>query len=297
MRMVFEIYSLKNATPATVSRAGILYINEADIGWGPMVESWINTRTDPSEKGHLPTLFDKHTQTLIDLVKSMKMETLTPISTMARCTMLCRMLEGLLDSIPVEGRSAERVEQMYLFAAMWAFGGAATADRNADFRTQFSSAFKAAFPQIKFPPKGSLCFDYYVDPASGELLKWAERVPEYNAAAQTGGFASIIVPTADLVRLTYYTTMLVDRGHPVMFCGAAGTGKTTLVRQFLGETVNTRRSTPPAASAAAGLLLSACPFANPTAQAGLGKSALGFDLDELLYRLRRATAPTRDADR
>lgn len=28
MRMVFEINSLKNATPATVSRAGILFINE-----------------------------------------------------------------------------------------------------------------------------------------------------------------------------------------------------------------------------------------------------------------------------
>ena len=31
MRMVFEINSLKNATPATVSRAGILYINEDDM--------------------------------------------------------------------------------------------------------------------------------------------------------------------------------------------------------------------------------------------------------------------------
>ena len=31
MRMVFEIDSLSNATPATVSRAGILYINEDDI--------------------------------------------------------------------------------------------------------------------------------------------------------------------------------------------------------------------------------------------------------------------------
>merc|ERR1711991_791925 len=44
MRMVFEINSLKNATPATVSRAGILYINETDIGWRPFVESWIQKR-------------------------------------------------------------------------------------------------------------------------------------------------------------------------------------------------------------------------------------------------------------
>jgi hypothetical protein len=44
MRMVFEINSLKNATPATVSRAGILYINESDVGWRPFVESWLHNR-------------------------------------------------------------------------------------------------------------------------------------------------------------------------------------------------------------------------------------------------------------
>lgn len=31
MRMIFEIHSLKNATPATVSRAGILFVNEVSL--------------------------------------------------------------------------------------------------------------------------------------------------------------------------------------------------------------------------------------------------------------------------
>ena len=35
MRLLFEISHLKTATPATVSRAGILYINPADLGWNP----------------------------------------------------------------------------------------------------------------------------------------------------------------------------------------------------------------------------------------------------------------------
>lgn len=41
MRMIFEISSLCNATPATVSRAGILYINDTDIGYQPFVDSWL----------------------------------------------------------------------------------------------------------------------------------------------------------------------------------------------------------------------------------------------------------------
>merc|ERR1719331_1606326 len=49
MRMIFEINSLKNATPATVSRAGILYINETDVGWRPYVETWVSKREDPVE--------------------------------------------------------------------------------------------------------------------------------------------------------------------------------------------------------------------------------------------------------
>nr|CAD7441490.1 unnamed protein product [Timema bartmani] len=37
MRLLFEISSLRTATPATVSRAGILYINPQDLGWNPSV--------------------------------------------------------------------------------------------------------------------------------------------------------------------------------------------------------------------------------------------------------------------
>lgn len=37
MRLLFEISNLRTATPATVSRAGILYINSQDLGWNPYV--------------------------------------------------------------------------------------------------------------------------------------------------------------------------------------------------------------------------------------------------------------------
>lgn len=39
MRLIFEIASLRTATPATVSRAGILYINPQDLGWSPYVSN------------------------------------------------------------------------------------------------------------------------------------------------------------------------------------------------------------------------------------------------------------------
>lgn len=39
MWLIFEISHLRSATPATVSRAGILYINSQDLGWNPYVDS------------------------------------------------------------------------------------------------------------------------------------------------------------------------------------------------------------------------------------------------------------------
>jgi dynein heavy chain len=33
MRLIIEVANLRNATPATVSRGGVLFINAGDIGW------------------------------------------------------------------------------------------------------------------------------------------------------------------------------------------------------------------------------------------------------------------------
>ena len=70
MRLVFEIGHLKAATPATVSRAGILYINQADLGWNPFVTSWIDTREVQSEKANLIILFEKYVPTCLETLKS-----------------------------------------------------------------------------------------------------------------------------------------------------------------------------------------------------------------------------------
>jgi len=41
MRLIIEVSHLRNATPATVSRGGVLYVNDSDIGCRPYVDSWL----------------------------------------------------------------------------------------------------------------------------------------------------------------------------------------------------------------------------------------------------------------
>lgn len=47
MGLIFEVENLAVASPATVSRAGMVYLDINDLGWRPFIESWVEKLTDP----------------------------------------------------------------------------------------------------------------------------------------------------------------------------------------------------------------------------------------------------------
>ena len=62
MRMLFEVQDLSVASPATVSRCGMVYMTPEELGWKPYVRSWI-PRIYPDDS----ILLDEHKQQLLDL--------------------------------------------------------------------------------------------------------------------------------------------------------------------------------------------------------------------------------------
>ena len=38
-KLVFEVENLNNASPATVSRCGIVYVSDTDLGWAPLFDT------------------------------------------------------------------------------------------------------------------------------------------------------------------------------------------------------------------------------------------------------------------
>ncbi|XP_016337659.1 dynein heavy chain 11, axonemal [Sinocyclocheilus anshuiensis] len=231
MRLLFEISHLKHATPATVSRAGILYINPQELSWNLYVTSWIDRRERQTERAHLTILFDKYIPRCIEKMRS-SFKTIIPITENSMVQTLCSLLDCLLtpENIPAD-TPREVYETYFVFACVWAFGGATFQDQLHDFRAEFSQWWIKEMKSVKFPVQGSV-FDYYLDPHSRRFLPWTDRMLMFEMDPDTP-VQSMLVPTVETVRLQYFMRMLLETSQPLMLIGGAGTGKSALVRNLL----------------------------------------------------------------
>ncbi|AWP17229.1 putative dynein heavy chain 9 axonemal [Scophthalmus maximus] len=233
MRLVFEISHLRTATPATVSRAGILYINPADLGWNPPVLSWIDKREVQSEKANLALLFDKYLPPCLDVLRS-RFKKIIPIPEQSMVQMLCYLLECLLTPENTPPDCAKELYELYfVFAAVWAFGGAMFQDQLVDYRVEFSKWWVTEFKNIKFPVHGTV-FDYYIDPETHKFEPWSKMVPKFVMNADTP-LQACLVHTTETIRVRYFMDRLLEHRRPVMLVGNAGNGKSVLVGDKLGS--------------------------------------------------------------
>ncbi|XP_048056692.1 dynein axonemal heavy chain 11 isoform X1 [Megalobrama amblycephala] len=227
MRLLFEISHLKAATPATVSRAGILYVNPQDLGWSSYVTSWIDTRQAQSERANLTILFDKYVPYCLEQVRC-NLKTITPIPEMSMVQTLCCLLDCLLTDENTPPDSPRELYELYfVFACVWAFGGALFQDHLIDYRSEFSRWWCKEMRAVKFPSQGSV-FDYYIDPNTKRFTPWSERTPPFELEPDIP-LQTVLVQSAETICLTYFIELLLQKGKPVMLVGNAGVGKTILV--------------------------------------------------------------------
>ncbi|XP_039357486.1 dynein heavy chain 17, axonemal isoform X15 [Mauremys reevesii] len=236
MRLLFEISHLRTATPATVSRAGILYINPADLGWNPVVSSWIEKRNVQSEKANLMILFDKYLPTCLDKLR-FGFKKITPVPEITVIQTILYLLECLLTPTNTPPDSSKELYELYfVFACFWAFGGAMFQDQLVDYRVEFSKWWVNEFKTIKFPSQGTI-FDYYIDPESKKFMLWNDKVPTFELDPDVPLQASV-VHTTETIRIRYFMDLLVAKKWPVMLVGNAGTGKSVMMVDKL-QSLNT----------------------------------------------------------
>lgn len=85
---------------------------------------------------------------------------------------LCKAL------IPLLSGEVKNVEYLFVYACVWAIGGALAEKDGIDFRKDFSNWWKGEWKtSVKFPSKGTI-FEYYVDQTSdsARFEEWAKKL-------------------------------------------------------------------------------------------------------------------------
>jgi len=97
--MLFEVRDLDYASPATVSRVGIVFLEpDTALGWTPIVASWLLTLPDYIKESHaeqIDSLFNGYFEVMLECTHRVK----TPfaVSDGWLCIMATRLMESLLN--------------------------------------------------------------------------------------------------------------------------------------------------------------------------------------------------------
>lgn len=175
MRLIIETGSLKNASPATVSRGGVLFVNESDIGWKPMYDTWVKKYKEVKNDEVAANQFTLFQQQYLNeaILDDLKTKTkVAPINDIAQFSSIQCMIDFLYDTLYTRKDQIEHVKKLreadedgikliyegfFVYAMIWSFGGALTEDR-----LSFSNMLRG-LTKVKFPEGGQV-YDFYFDP-------------------------------------------------------------------------------------------------------------------------------------
>ncbi len=266
VKIMFENETLINASPATVSRCGIIYVSQSNLGWTPIVQAWAkrgpgNGKSSKASSGEDPHLPKKKAKLLDCFYKywgddevpddagrmwnflTTEVQSVMPL-VIAGATRAClRMLDGLLAHIEIPKPGSQTfdlaLERVFVYAITWSVGALLEGDDRAkwDAFLRKSSAgsddsgLSGVLPEAK---AGDTVYDYFVEDASngGSANSWRRwSAPDWKYPDVAPGaklrFSSLLVPTMDSRRSLYVMSQLQSQGLPVLMTGSQGTAKTS----------------------------------------------------------------------
>jgi dynein heavy chain len=252
MTMMFEVEDLLVASPATVSRCGMVYIEPQSMGLAPLVRSWVQSvpvnfrEKSKTFSDALSRLFEVWLEPSIDFLRKNVKE---PVQTVDNnlCQSLCRILncylrlyvDTELKKFTVEEITAveQQIDSLFFYAIVWSV--ACTTD--AAGRERFSVFLREMLAKnplrVAFPSERTI-YDFRWDLTRREWVQWGESYANFEIDSRLG-YGEIMIPTNDSTRNTYNMKLLLSNLHHVLFPGPTGTGKSlnafNLLQNDMGE--------------------------------------------------------------
>lgn len=257
MSMIFEVMDLSQASPATVSRCGMIYMESSSFGFRPFYKSWLNTLNPIWLEENEEYIFDM-CEWLFDPLVYYVRKYCVQLVTAGEVNLIIstlRLVEMLMD-YAIEGEEDTRYTRTWFLASLmtafiWGIGGIL----NSDSREKYDELVKEYFRgdhgipssiermDVSIPSEGMLCDHYYMYKGKGCWKPWHEAVKSSTLKEQIN-LLQTLVPTMESEKLIYLLRLHTKFAKPVLLIGPTGTGKSFYVQNFLMNNIDMERYTP-----------------------------------------------------
>jgi dynein heavy chain len=182
-KMVFEVENLNNASPATVSRCGIIYVSSTDLGWRPLIDTWCKDRQEikgyanAEEYNWMTEFCEKYIEKPNAFDMTAKEYTyMMPQSEVVRANQMLNLLTAVLQGYIENQEFIDKpaYEKFFVYCYAWAMGGLFEAEDREKFH-KFLESRNAPLPPItpqKMATDKETIFDYYVDEDTKAWKLW-----------------------------------------------------------------------------------------------------------------------------
>ncbi|XP_062252615.1 dynein axonemal heavy chain 1 [Platichthys flesus] len=250
MTMMFEVQDLAVASPATVSRCGMVYLEPSILGLVSFTDCWLNKVPKALKPftEQLNSLFTRFLQDSITFVRTSVKEVTTSLDSNLACSLL-KIMDCFFSPFntkenqkPPHKKKLERltevIEPWFFFSLVWSVGATGDAAGYQRFSAWLKNKMTDEKIQLCFPEEGQV-YDYRLDDAGisqfddddeeeereVQWVSWMECTNRVVITPSTN-YADIIVPTPDTMRMSFLMDMLLTNMKPVLCIGPTGTGKT-----------------------------------------------------------------------
>ncbi|XP_060586003.1 dynein axonemal heavy chain 6-like [Ruditapes philippinarum] len=240
IHMLFEVQDLAVASPATVSRCGMVYVDADELKWMPYVHKWMHQwedRLKDEVKTYIMDLFERYVELGLRFVSKKCTQVMNQVD-IAKVVTLCKLLESLLfcRGGPDFNMDPNKLNILlcttFVFCYVWCIGGNIVESNWDAFDTFVRNTFDDN-GDAKLPAGGDL-WSCFVDFETKRMDMWEKIVPSFKYNKEVP-FFEMLVPTVDTVRFGYLLEKLLAVRHPVLYTGGTGVGKSVIARGLLNN--------------------------------------------------------------
>lgn len=235
MTMMFEPEDLAVASPATVSRCGMIFMEPNSLGYDVILQSWIQCIPDKLRTSEmiskLWSLFDLFIPSIIQFLRRYMVE---PLPTVNNC--LVKGLLNLLDTFFVdfsdtdshEKKTSEDVNELidnldniFMFCTVWSLCCTGSMESRKQFDAFLHEEIFANNLKVTLS-NDSFIYDYLFDVKSKQWIAWKDTSDPYSYDPLKTSFAELIIPTKDSIGYSHLLDVCIRNRKHILMTGPTG---------------------------------------------------------------------------